>query len=58
MGDNKKYYFVDDPEPKIRFEDAEDRFIRKASKVFNIVITVAFCAMAVLFICGLIIRYT
>lgn len=53
-----KYHYVDDPEPKMLPEDAEDRFIRKAGKVFNILITVAFCAMAVLFICGLVIRYT
>ena len=58
MKRNQKYVFIDDPEPKEPIEDAEDRFIKKSSRIFNIVITVAFCAMAVMFICGLVIRYT
>lgn len=53
-----KYHYVDDPEPKMIPEDAEDRFIRKAGKVFNIIITVAFCVLAALFVFGLVQRYT
>ena len=51
-----KYNFVDDPEPKEPVEDGEDRFIRRAGKVFNIAITIAFCVFVVLFICGVVIR--
>ena len=56
MIDNKKYQFIDDPEPKERPEDFEDKLIRKGSKIFNIVITVAGSAMLILFIAGIIMR--
>ena len=33
-----KYPYIDDPEPKEPLETREDRFIKKFSKIFNIII--------------------
>lgn len=52
-----KYPYVDDPEPKERLEDLEDKIIRTGSRIFNIIITVAGICMLILFIYGLVIRY-
>lgn len=53
---NKKYQFVDDPEPKAPIEDREDKFIKKSGKFFNIALTIAAGAMVILLIAGIIVR--
>ncbi len=58
MSNNKKYQFVDDPEPKARPEDLEDKIIRHGSRIFNIIITVLGGAMLILFVYGIILRLT
>lgn len=52
-----KYPYIDDPEPQTPPETGEDRFIRRAGRIFNIIIAVAAAAMAVLAICGIVIRH-
>lgn len=56
MADNKKYQFIDDPEPKARPEDTEDKIIRHGTRIFNIVLTVVGIAMLIMFIYGVILR--
>ena len=51
-----KYPYIDDPEPKEPPETREDRFIKKFSKIFNIVITLAAITFAILAICGIVMR--
>jgi len=51
-----KYPYIDDPEPKEPPETAEDRFIKRFGKAFNIIITIAAITFAVLAICGIVIR--
>lgn len=57
-GRNKKYQFVDDPEPQARPEDLEDKIIRHGGRIFNTVISVVGGAMLILFIYGIILRLT
>lgn len=52
-----KYPYVDDPEPKEKPEDLEDKIIRKGGRIFNTVITVVGVAMLILFVYGVITRY-
>lgn len=52
-----KYPYVDDPEPKEKPEDLEDKIIRKGRKIFNTVITVVGITMLILFVYGIVIRY-
>lgn len=51
-----KYPYIDDPEPKEPLETREDRFIKRFSKIFNIIITVTAILFAVLAICGIVNR--
>lgn len=51
-----KYPYVDDPEPKARPEDTEDKIIRHGRRIFNIILTVAGSAFLILFIYGVILR--
>lgn len=51
-----KFPYVDDPEPKDRPEDLEDKIIRKGGKIFDIVIAAAGAALLILFVYGVILR--
>lgn len=56
MPNNKKYIFVDDPEPQNRPEDTEDKIIRHGRRIFNIVLTVVGAAMLIMLVCGIVLR--
>ncbi len=51
-----KYPYIDDPEPMERPETGEDKFIRVSKKIFNITVSIVAIIMAIMAICGIVIR--
>lgn len=51
-----KYPYTDDPEPKERPEDREDRIIRRGKKILGWLLWIAVAFFAVLFVWGAVTR--
>ncbi len=51
-----KYPYIDDPEPKELPETGEEKFIRVSGKIFNITVSIVAVIMAIMAVCGLVIR--